>query len=136
MQHQLTHPFLSDTACVARLVQEHRKYGFIVVAFDFDNTIYDYHDKGHDYSEVITLLKEAKGINCYLIAFTAEQNTQKVIDFLHEQSIPFDGINENPPFFKSEARKIYFNLLLDDRAGLLSAYNQLKETIHIIKNKI
>lgn len=130
------HPFLNRSACVHRLVDEYRRYGYLVIAFDFDNTIYDYHGKGHDYSEMINLLKQAKGLNCYLIVFTAEQNTSKVVDFLHSESIPFDSINENPPFFKSESRKIYFNILLDDRAGLQEAYEQIKDTFHIIKNKI
>lgn len=132
----MQHPFLSDTACIYRLVDEYKKYGSLVIAFDFDNCVYDYHSKGHDYIEVIDLLREAKKINCYLIAFTAEKDIQKVTSTLNELGIHFDAINENPPFFKSNARKIYFNLLLDDRAGLYSAYIQLKETIKIIKNKI
>lgn len=132
----MQHPYLSDIACIYRLVDEYKKYGSLVIAYDFDNTIFDYHSKGHDYTEIIELLKEAKSINCYLTVFTAEQDLQKITSFLNENSVPFDSINENPEFFKSESRKIYFNLLLDDRAGLLSAYNQLKETIKIIKNKI
>lgn len=132
----MQHPFLSDTACVYRLVDEYKKYGSLVIAYDFDNCVYDYHSKGHNYIEVIELLREAKQINCHLIVFTAEKNLDKVKTILNENQIPFDAINENPPFFKSDARKIYFNLLLDDRAGLLSAYYQLKQTIQIIKNKI
>lgn len=132
----MQHPYLSDTACIYRLVDEYKKYGSLVIAYDFDNCVFDYHNKGHNYIEVIELLKEAKEINCYMIVFTAEKDLTKVKDFLSSNQIPFDSINENPPFFKSEARKIYFNLLLDDRAGLYSAYIQLKETINIIKNKI
>jgi response regulator RpfG family c-di-GMP phosphodiesterase len=121
---------------VYRLVDEYKKYGSLVIAYDFDNCIYDYHSKGHNYFEVIELIKKAKEINCFLIVFTAEKDLDKVTSFLNDNRIPYDSINENPPFFKSDARKIYFNLLLDDRAGLLSAYTQLKETIEIIKNQI
>jgi len=132
----MQHPYLSDTACVYRLLDEYKKYGSLVIAYDFDNCVFDYHSKGHNYIEIINILKEAKEINCYLIVFTAEKDLIKVKDVLNSLEIPFDAINENPPFFKSDARKIYFNLLLDDRAGLYSAYLQLKETITIIKNKI
>lgn len=132
----MQHPYLSDAACIYRLVDEYKKYGSLVIAYDFDNCVYDYHSKGHDYIEVIDLLREAKEINFYLIVFTAEKDIEKVKTTLIDLKIPFDAINENPPFFKSDARKIYFNLLLDDRAGLYSAYLQLKETIFIIKNKI
>lgn len=132
----MIHPFLSDTACVHRLVSEYKQYGQLVIAYDFDNCIYDFHSKGHDYTEVIELIKKCRSINSYLIVFTAEKDLEKVVGFLSDNKIPFDAINENPPFFKSDARKIYFNILLDDRAGLFSAFNQLKETIEIIKNKI
>lgn len=132
----MRHPYLSDTSCVYRLVDEYKKHGMLVVAYDFDNCVFDYHSKGHDYSEIIDVLREAKSINCYLIVFTAEQDLAKVERELTAKNIPYDSINENPPFFKSDARKIYFNLLLDDRAGLYSAYKQLKQTINIIKNKI
>jgi hypothetical protein len=132
----MQHPYLSNAACICRLVDEYKKYGSLVIAYDFDNCVYDYHQKGHNYIEVIELLKQAKKINCYMVVFTAEKDLEKVKNILNDLQIPFDAINENPPFFKSDARKIYFNLLLDDRAGLLSAYTQLKETITIIKNKI
>lgn len=133
----MQHPFLSDTICIYRLVDEYKKYGSLVIAYDFDNTIFDFHSKGHDYSEVAALIKSCRDkINSHLIVFTAEKDLLKVKDFLHSNSIPYDSINENPPFFKSDARKIYFNLLLDDRAGLRSAYFQLKEAINIITQKI
>lgn len=132
----MTHPYLSDAACIHRLVEEYKQHKSLVVAYDFDNLVYDYHKKDHDYSDLIKLLVAAKSIGCYLIVFTAEEDTAKVQQFLQTNRIPFDVINENPPFFKSKSRKIYFNILLDDRAGLSSAYNQLNETINIIKNQL
>lgn len=132
----MKHPFLSDTSCVLRLVNEYRRYGKLVVAYDFDNTVYDYHSKGHDYSEVVELLREAAKLQMHLIVFTAEKDFTKVTSFLTLNDIPYDSINENPPFFKSDARKIYFNILLDDRAGLKSAFEQLTEVIEILKNNI
>jgi len=130
------HPYLSDEACIYRLVDEYKQHKSLVVAYDFDNCIYDYHNKGHNYAEVIELLRDAKSIGCHMIVFTAEENRPKVEGFLVDNKIPFDAINENPPFFKSGSRKIYFNILLDDRAGLKSAFHQLKEVINIIKNQI
>ena len=132
----MRHPYLSDNTCTIRLVEEYKKHGSLVIAYDFDNTVYDYHKKGHDYSEIIDILKEAKNRGFYLIVFTAEQDETKVANFLLVNGIPFDSINENPPFFKAQTRKIYFNLLLDDRAGLRSAYNQLKSTINYIKQNL
>lgn len=132
----MRHPFLSDSACIHRLVDEYKKYGQLVIAYDFDNCVYDYHSKGHDYSEVIDLLRIAKTMGFYLIVFTASEDLEKVKSYLSLQHIPFDAINENPPFFQSSSRKIYYNILLDDRAGLSAAFHQLSETIKIIQNNI
>jgi hydroxymethylpyrimidine pyrophosphatase-like HAD family hydrolase len=122
----MRHYYLNDENAVARLITEFEKYGMIWVAYDFDNTVYDYHNQGHDYSEVIELLRALRKAGMGLIVFTAEKDTSKVKAFLDKHEIPYDLINENPPFFRSdsESRKIYFNVLLDDRAGLRSAFLQ------------
>lgn len=129
------HPYLSDNFCINRLLNEYNLHKSLVVAYDLDNTVNDYHNKGHDYSEVIELIRECKEVGFHLIVFTAEEDTEKVKKILELNNIPFDSINENPPFWKSNARKIYYNILLDDRAGLNSAYEQLKEVLKRIKNK-
>ncbi len=131
----MKHHHLNEQNNIDRLVSEYNQHKSLVVAYDYDNTVFDYHSKGHDYSEVIQLLDEAKSIGCYLIVFTAADDLNRVKDYLLTEQIPFDAINENPPFFKNRSRKIYYNILLDDRAGLLSAYNELKQTINIIKNQ-
>lgn len=125
--------YLKPNASFLRLLAEYRKYKSLVIAYDFDNTLYDFHKKGETYKMVMTLLKELKSIGCYMICFTANEDTDFVLDYLKENQIPFDAINENPPFFKCEERKIYFNALLDDRAGLQQVYNELNLLITIIK---
>lgn len=132
----MKHPFLSDEACIHRLVSEFKKYGTIWVAYDFDNTVFDYHSKGHDYNEVIDLIRDARSVGIKLQVWTAEENLTKVESFLMENNIPWDLINQSPSFFTNGSAKIYYNLLLDDRSGLLSAYNQLKQVILILKNQI
>jgi hypothetical protein len=110
----------------------------IWIAYDFDNTVFDYHGQGHDYSEVMNLLRELKAsnISCGFIIWTAADDMDFVKKFLDEHELPYDLINENPPFFqKKNPRKIYANILLDDRAGLLSAYHQLVEFKKIIEQQ-
>lgn len=128
--------YLKPTSSFLRLLKEYKQYNSLVVAFDFDNTVYDYHKKGETYYFVSELLRELKEIGCYLICFTANPDEYFVSTYLKLNNIPFNKINENPPFFKSESRKIYYNALLDDRAGLLQVYNDLKTlTIHIKQNE-
>ena len=126
------HPYLDHDTCVKRLLEWHEKNGRLIVAYDFDNTVYDYHHKGHDYSEVVDLIRRAKQAGCYLIVFTGNEDSTLVRGFLDENSIPYDQINEQAPFVPTTARKIYYNLLLDDAAGLLSASAQLEVFLNLI----
>jgi hypothetical protein len=125
--------YLKPNASFLRLLKEYRAYKSLVIAYDLDNTLYDFHKKGETYTMVMELLKELKAIGCYMICFTANADKDFVLNYLTENKIPFDAINENPPFFKCEERKIYFNALLDDRAGLQQVYNELNLLITIIK---
>lgn len=118
-----------------RLLTEYKKYNSLVIAFDFDDTVYDFHKKGIEYKQVIKLLQKLKTINCYLICWTGQQDLDFVKQYLQQNKIPFDAINENPPFYISNSRKIYANAYLDDRAGLLQVYNELNYLIQNITNQ-
>lgn len=122
--------YLKKENTFERLFKEYKVYNSLVVAFDFDNTVYDFHQVGLGFKDVIKLLQNLKKIGCYLIVFTANDDEDFVKKYCIEKKIPFDAINENPPFFKSKSRKIYYNILLDDRAGLREAYDHLEKLIH------
>lgn len=126
--------YMNDQHVLDRLVKEYNKYGTLIVAYDFDNTVYDYHDEGHSYNQIETLLRKLKLIGCYLIVFTASDKSkfEFIRDYLKNKDIPFDSINENAPFVNFNSGKVYYNILLDDRAGLSSAYNVLYKFLEII----
>ena len=131
----MKHPF-NQQACLDRLKEEYDKYGKLIVAFDFDNTIYDFHNNGGDYSEVIELLKECIKLEFDLILFTVDEDPNKVSEKV--QWLVSNGlwnyksshffINTSPIF--SRSRKPYYNILLDDRAGLEESYNILKQVVN------
>ena len=122
--------YLKKENTYERLLKEYKAYDRLVVAFDFDNTVYDFHQVGLEFKDVITLLQNLKKVGCYLIIFTANEDENFVKEYCKENKIPFDAINENPPFYKSNSRKIYYNILLDDRAGLREAFNHLEKLIN------
>lgn len=109
-----------------RLLEEYNRYGSLVVAFDFDDTVYDFHNKGRSYTDIVELLRMLKSKNCFLICWTGQENLDFVADYLELHSIPFDSINENPPFHRSSSKKVYANVYLDERAGLSQVYNELQ----------
>lgn len=118
-----------------RLIEEYNRYGTLIVAFDFDDTVYDFHKKGRIYNEVIKLIQDLKSINCYLICWTGQEDVDFVKTYLKENNIPFDAFNENPPFHKSTSRKVYANAYLDDRAGLKQVFDELNNLVLTIIKK-
>lgn len=124
--------YLNTNNSFNRLLAEYKEYGSLVVAYDFDNTVYDFHSKGLRFDDMIELLRKLKSINCYLIIFTGNDDTDFVKSYCEEHQIPYDAINENPPFFQSKSRKIYYNVLLDDRAGLAQVYHELNQLVSVV----
>ena len=59
--------YLNKENALQRLVQEYRNYKSLVIAYDFDNTVYDYHGNDWQFEAVIELLHSLKAIGCYLI---------------------------------------------------------------------
>lgn len=128
--------FLNDKNCIDRLISEYNKYGSLIVAYDFDNTVFDFYKKGYAYDEVIALLRECKNMGFHLTVFTScnDDRFPEIKEYLTKNNIPFDGINETPDFIPFKGRKVYFNILLDDRAGLSSAFQQLWTVIYSIRS--
>ncbi|MEM8526673.1 MAG: hypothetical protein AAGG68_18670 [Bacteroidota bacterium] len=125
--------YLNEQNVYERLRREYLAYDRLIVAYDFDNTVYDYPQKGWQFEQVIQLLRRLKAIDCYLIIFTANEDLAFVRNYCQDQVIPFDAINENAPFINSTARKIYYNALLDDRAGLRTTYKVLVRLVDEIE---
>lgn len=98
--------------------------------------MYDFHGKGRKYDDVISLLKECEPY-AHFIVFTCcgVDEYPKIKDYLYSNSIPFDTINNNMGFIPFTGRKVYYNIMLDDRAGLTSAYDTLKESLKFIKEE-
>ena len=126
-----TDEFLETGKSLQRLLDEYKKYGSLVVGFDFDGTVYDYHKSGATYNEVIELLRDLKKINCRLICWTAQSDLTFVENFLIENNIPFDGINTEGIALGWDSRKPFFSALLDDRAGLKQVYDELKAVVAV-----
>ncbi|KAB1071378.1 hypothetical protein F6U93_01230 [Tamlana haliotis] len=117
-----------------RLQKDYLEHKSLFVAFDYDNTIFDYHNHGINYDRIISLLRTCKSLGFTMILFTGNEGEklETIKSDLKTRNIPFDLINENPLM---PTRKPYYNILLDDRAGLKEAYNNLKKLTDAIRNK-
>lgn len=128
--------YLDSRNVIERLYREYQKHGKLVVGFDFDNTIFDFHNTGEEYPLVRELLVDCYEIGFDLCVYTGNTDLQLVDNVVRKElGIEKYYINESPIKGPSKAHKPYFSILLDDRAGLWSAVEDLWEVIDMIKNE-
>lgn len=123
--------YLDQSECIKRLINDYLTHNSLFVAFDFDDTVFDYHNLGDEFPKLEDILKLCKKNNFKLILFTANENEklEEIIKYCKEKGFEPDYVNENPIM---KTRKPYYNILLDDRAGLNDAYQTLKTTLNIL----
>lgn len=117
-----------------RLKEDYLKHKSLFVAYDYDNTVFDYHNKGINYDVVVQLIRDCKELGFTLIVFTGNEGEalERIKKDLKQREIPYDLVNENPLM---KTRKPYYNILLDDRAGLKEAYCNLKKLVNEIRSQ-
>lgn len=129
-------PYLYAQPAIDRLTREWRTHGKLIIAVDFDDTIFDYHRQGHTYDAVIQLIRDCAEEGAYICVFTGSPPDKYDIirTRFAELEIPLSSINENPfPLPFGNHGKMYYNILLDDRAGLGQAFKILSRALEIRK---
>lgn len=123
--------FASTSACVERLQREYAKHARLVLAVDYDGTLAPYPaDSGSRHTETIKLVARCSRLGFHVVLYTASAPARypEMRDFCAAHDIRVASINENPiPLPFGLHGKIYYNLLLDDRAGLGSALDTLSQ---------
>lgn len=137
--------FLIPNASLKRLINEYIKYEQLIILVDFDNVLYDYYNIGSTHNMVIELAKEAKLIlNAEIVIWTGNINIDFVKEYCTNNNIIFDGINEHSQksvnyynkLGSEPTRKIFGNILIDDRSGAIQVYQELELLIWLVKQGI
>jgi len=128
--------FYDTKHCVERLYKEWVQHPKLIIACDFDDTIFDFHNRGQTHDDVVDLLKECKSLGFYVVLFSASKPERYpfMMEYCKNLGVEVDGINKNVielPYGNNG--KIYYNILLDDRAGLFQAVTILLMVIQKIK---
>ena len=132
--------YLKPGSAYERLLAEYKKHNSLIVALDFDDTIFDFHKTGESYEMVQQLVRDLHSIGCKIIIWSGSENTDEMSAYLKEKNIPYDLINENLKINEiwvigRDPRKIYANVFLDDRGGLIGVYNDLSRLVKEIKHE-
>ena len=123
----------SERYYIDRLKREFIKHEKLIIGFDFDNTVYDYHNAGLDTTKIVDLLRRCSYLGFIMCIYTidsgkeGDMNVLEKIKYCNDRDIKVHHVNTSPVLAKGV--KPYFNILLDDRAGLVSSYNTLYTTL-------
>ena len=126
-------PFMNREVVKDRLRNEYKKYGQLIIAYDFDYTVHSYKEETWTYEFIMNLLREWRPYAKFVV-FTASPITRYayIKTYLKTHNLPYDKVNEEV-FERQRSRKIYYNVFLDDRAGLGETAEILTELLNEIK---
>lgn len=127
-------PIKRPDKLLTRLIYEYHNRPNIIVGVDFDDTLRDY--QSHKMIEpVVDIVKECKALGFIICLYTCREDRmlKEALDYCDKWEIPYDYINESPAL--TNTRKPFFNILLDDRAGLNESLELLKNFLNYIKTQ-
>ena len=117
-----------------RLITQYKKQDKLIIAYDIDDTVRPMYCA--DCGNVQSLLRKINNtLDAYFIVFTSNEDIDGVKKYLDKWEIPYDAINENAPFVSFKEGKIFYNVLLDDKAGLGEVMNTLEQLIYLVRNE-
>lgn len=127
--------YLSDYPAIQRLLMEWVNHKELIIAYDYDNTVFDYHENGLNFDYMIDLLQRCDKIGAKFIVYSCSPKQRHMEMYKHLKSIGLraDYINEPHIVLDDGSGKIFFNILLDDRAGLRSAFIILDKAADIME---
>lgn len=120
---------------VDKLMEAFNRHGKIVIGVDFDDTFFTNVPELQKRCEnVRSLLKEAMPFATICLWTVADpRSLDYKVEIMRLYGIPTQHPNSSPVEYP-QSRKPYFNLLLDDNAGLRSAMGDLRTFIDIVEN--
>lgn len=122
-----------------RLIEQYQTQDQLVIAYDFDDTVSPF--RSSNCIEVQSVLRMSKeNLNAFFIVYTCNTNREKIVKFLDYYNLPYDVINAPAPFLPIQptelGEKLYFNILLDDKAGLGEATAALKTLNRLVSQGV
>lgn len=140
LERELMDKYLKPNSAYERLWAEYQKHKSLIVAVDYDDTLFDFHNTGESYEMIHQLIRNLHSIGCKIIIWTGSENIDEIDFYLREKNIPWDLINENLVIngkwaSGKDSRKVYANVYIDDRSGLEQVYTDLNRLFFEVLEK-
>jgi len=129
-------PYFSTDFAAERLFNEYQQHKKLIIAIDYDDSIFDFHKKGYTYPKITEILLKCQELGFYICIFTGSppEKYDSIHEYMANLGIKIHTINKNPfPLPFGNHGKMYYNILLDDRGGLGQAYEILSKVLDKIE---
>ena len=127
-------PYMDSFAVQSRWEKEFEKYGKLIIAYDFDYTVHNYQNESFTYKYISNLLREWRPYATFVIfSASPESRFDYIKKHLEAHDLPYDAINRDV-IERDATKKIYYNVFLDDRAGLYETAKILENILEKIKS--
>lgn len=118
-----------------KLLAQFKQHQDLIVAVDFDDTLCPSHEDYNDITkQVRAAIRRCNEIGLTVMVFTCRHEPDEVLAFLEKHGLEAQHFNESPIRCETVGfGKPYYNIFLDDKAGLYEALATLKEVLHVIE---
>jgi len=126
-----------DKILLEQLKKAYTNHGKIIVGVDFDDTVFPFNRTEENIErcgKVVKVLKTCRNhITICLFSVADKQSLVYKEHIMDLYGIKPDYINESPIVKWGECAKPYFNIQLDDKAGLNEALETMEGFLHYIE---
>jgi hypothetical protein len=128
-----------DNILLNQLIKAHKQHGKIIVGVDFDDTVFPFNkDEGNvkRCARVVELLKNNRDVITICLFSVADKQSLVYKEHIMDlYGIKPDYINESPIVKWGVCNKPYFNIQLDDKAGLNEALETISYFFQYVDNQ-
>lgn len=111
-----------------KLFNSYREHKKIIIGVDFDDTLFPLDDRWEKLCQLVRSELRATGSKATICLYTVadNQSIRYKLELMRLWGIPADYVNKSP-IKLGNGEKPFFNLLLDDKAGLQESLSLLIE---------
>jgi hypothetical protein len=114
-----------------QLIDVYEKHGKIIIGVDFDDTVFPFNKSVANINrcnEVVEIVRDLKPYSIICLWSVADAKSLVYKEHIMDlYGIKPDYVNDSPLNNWGDSKKVYFNIQLDDKAGL-------NETLQVLKN--